>query len=137
MSAPPAPPPAAGPDATAVYDAVVIGGGPAGASCARLLASWGHSVLVLAREIDPSRGLGETLPPSTRKLLQAVGVLERVEAHGFPPNLGNTVRWGHDAHVETFEEGSGGGFQVFRPELDALLVQEARTAGASVREGVV
>ena len=40
-------------------DVVVIGGGPAGAAAGRLLASWGHSVRILARPADPLRALAD------------------------------------------------------------------------------
>jgi 2-polyprenyl-6-methoxyphenol hydroxylase-like FAD-dependent oxidoreductase len=85
-------------------DAVVIGGGPAGAAIGRLLASSGHSVVVLTKPVDPLRGLGESLPPSTRKLLHAVGVLDAVEHAGFYRTSGNTVCWAsRERRVETFD----------------------------------
>jgi len=123
----------------------VIGGGPAGAAAGRLLAAWGHSVLVLTKPIDEARGLAESLPPSTRKLLAAVGVLEAVEAAGFYRTTGNTVWWGEDdGRVETFQQTGqageagqteAGGFQVFRPVLDRLLMTQAEAAGARVVVG--
>ena len=68
---------------SASFDAVVIGGGPAGSAIARLLALWGHSVLVLARAPDAARGAAESIPPSTRKLLATIGALESIESAGF------------------------------------------------------
>jgi flavin-dependent dehydrogenase len=113
--------------------AVIIGGGPAGAAAGRLLASWGHRVLILHKNADRSRGLAESLPPSTLKLLAEIGVLDLVQRAGFYCSRGNTVWWGsRDPRVETFGPGEPG-LQVFRPELDRLLLESAAEAGASIR----
>jgi len=118
-------------------DAVVIGGGPAASVIGRLLATWGHSVLILAKSSDPSRGLAESLPPSARKLLSAIGVLDAIEAAGFCRATGNTVWWGtREGQVEHFAAPEDRpGFQVLRPELDRLLLDAARDAGARVSVG--
>jgi flavin-dependent dehydrogenase len=118
------------------FDAIVVGGGPAGSAIARLLASWGHRVVVVARSRDPERGLVESIPPSARKLLDAIGVLDAVEAAGFVRNRGNLAWWGSDeARIEDFGEGATLGFQVHRPRFDALLLDQAERAGADVRHG--
>lgn len=118
-----------------MWDVAVVGGGPAGAAAARLLASWGHSVLVLTREVDRRRGLAESLPPSSRKLLAAIGALAAVEQAGFGRGIGNAVWWGdREAQLEPYGGGARG-FQLFRPELDALLQQLAVDAGATVVRG--
>ena len=119
---------------SATFDAVVVGGGPAGSSIARLLALWGHSVLVLTRPADVARGAAESLPPSTRKLLAKVGVLESVDAAGFYRTTGNMVWWGlREGHVEAFDAAGGShGYQVFRPEFDRVLLTAAAAAGAEV-----
>jgi flavin-dependent dehydrogenase len=116
---------------------VVIGGGPAGAAAGRLLASWGHRVLVAAKVSDPSRALAESLPPSVDKLLATIGVLDRVERAGFYRSTGNTVWWGsRERRVEAFDpESRASGLQVFRSDLDRLLLESARDAGADVRVG--
>src|SRR5207248_1977261 len=115
--------------------AVIIGGGPAGAAIGRLLASWGHRVRILAAPPDRSRGLAESLPPSTRKLLAEIGVLDAVDAAGFLRGTGNTAYWASvDPRVETFDTP---GYQIFRPDFDALLLDCARAAGADVRSAVV
>jgi 2-polyprenyl-6-methoxyphenol hydroxylase-like FAD-dependent oxidoreductase len=115
-------------------DVVVIGGGPAGAATARLLALWDHSVLLLTKTADPSRGAAESLPPSTRKLLAEIGALEAVDRAGFYRTTGNTVWWGlREGRVEKFDVfGEASGYQVFRPDLDRLLQANAAAAGAKV-----
>ena len=88
---------------SANVDVVVIGGGPAGSAIARLLAQWGHSVRVLTRAADPARGAAESLPPSTRKLLAKIGVLDAIDGADFYRTTGNTVWWGQrEGHVEKF-----------------------------------
>src|SRR5713101_3377894 len=106
------------------FDAVVIGGGPAGSAIARLLALWGHSVLVLTRVPDAARGAAESLPPSTRRLLATIGLLESVDRAGFYRTTGNTVWWGaREGHVERFDApGEASGYQLYRPELDRILL---------------
>ena len=84
-------------------DAVVIGGGPAGASAGRLLAAWGHSVVILDNPSPRARGLAESIPPSTQKLLSEIGVLDDVERACFLRSRGNTVWWASaDPRIETF-----------------------------------
>lgn len=113
---------------------VILGAGPAGSAAARLLASWGLDVVVLARRTSSDRALGESLPPS------AVALMNRI---GFSPlgtsvavrSTGNTVRWGNDAErVERFAAGLYG-YQVDRAVFDAFLAREAAGAGADVRLG--
>lgn len=115
-----------------VCDVAVIGGGPAGASIARLLVERGRRVIVIAPADDPGRGLAESLPPSARKALAAVGALEAVDAAGFCRSRGNTVWWGNDGerHEAFDSEPDAVGYQVWRPDLDRLLLDGAVTAGA-------
>jgi flavin-dependent dehydrogenase len=122
---------------TQTYDVVIIGGGPAGAAAGRLLASWGLSICILHKPADRARGLAESVPPSTRKLLAAIGVLDGVEHARFYPTGGNTVWWGsREGRVERFDAGDTG-LQVFRPDFDDLLLDEAARAGADVRRPAV
>ena len=122
-----------------VIDAVVIGGGPAGSAIGRLLAAWGHSVRILNKPVDRSRGLGESLPPSTKKLLDAIDVLDLVDRAGFYKTTGNTVWWAsRERRVEKFDpSGEISGYQVFRPDFDRVLLEHAASAGADVVEATV
>ena len=114
------------------FDVALVGGGPAGAVAGRLLALWGHSVIVLTRPGSQSSLLGESLPPSTRKILERVGALEAVEAAGFVRSTGHTVWWGEShGRVEAFPERESG-FQVLRSDLDRVLLALAKEAGARV-----
>jgi flavin-dependent dehydrogenase len=124
----------------AFVDAVVIGGGPAGAAAGRLLAAWGHSVTILDYPPPRARGLAESIPPSTHKLLAEIGLLEAVERGGFLRGRGNTVWWASaNPRLESFgpstlgEAGSGLGYQVFRPDFDRVLLDRAASAGARVQ----
>jgi len=125
---------------------VILGGGPAGAVAGLLLAEWGHHAIILEqrpfRRSERERpgfrpgephGLAESVPPSTRKLFQQIGILDEVEKAGFYRTRGNTAWWGgDDERIESFERGRLG-WQIFRPEFDAWLLDLARQRGVDVR----
>lgn len=109
----------------------VIGGGPAGSTIARRLATLGHDVLVVEACAFPRPRIGESLPPSIGPVLDLAGVRERVEGAGFLRPPGAVVQWsGADAIYKRFERGPG--FQVDRGRFDQLLLEAAREAGARV-----
>jgi flavin-dependent dehydrogenase len=113
------------------FDALILGGGPAGSAAARFLSLWGHRVALLTRA-PASRSLAESLPPSCTKLLERLGLRAEVEHGGFVRSTGNTVRWGGEAaRVEPFGAGEAG-FQVQRDVFDALLLQGAVAAGSAI-----
>ncbi|MDX1383827.1 MAG: FAD-dependent monooxygenase, partial [Thermoanaerobaculia bacterium] len=107
----------------------VVGGGPAGATAARLLAGWGHGVVLVTRRADPSAAIAESLPPSCRRLFRHLGIEGAVDAAGFLPSTGNTVWWGSpQARVEWFPHGETG-WQVWSTSLEELLLALAAKAG--------
>ena len=79
--------------------------------------------------------LAESLPPSTRKVLAATGLLGVVEAGGFQPNGGNTALWGGDGRRDDFTGGATG-FHILRSRFDALLRESAAAAGVEIVRGV-
>jgi flavine halogenase len=117
---------------------LVAGGGPAGSMTAMLLAREGFDVAVCEKEQFPRYHIGESLLTSAIPLLEFAGVLERIEQHGFVKKYGGFFRIKRDqpAGYIDFTKLSRyrHSFQVLRSEFDAILLDHARTCGASVRE---
>jgi flavin-dependent dehydrogenase len=115
------------------YEVVAIGAGPAGCGAARLLAAWGHRVLLLDARGPHDHALAVSIPPSARRALEALGMLSAVDAAGFHPWRGNTIWWADNPpRAESFAPGAAG-YQVIRADLNRLVQQLARDAGADVR----
>jgi FAD-dependent halogenase len=119
-------------------DVVIIGGGPAGATAAGLLARAGHQVLVLEKEKFPRYHIGESLVTGVLPALELLGVTDRIEAAGFRRKYGVTLRWGAERELWSVAFGEGGPYpyvyQVKRAEFDAILLDRARELGAVVME---
>jgi len=112
----------------------VLGGGPAGCAAARLLAQWGRRVVLVTRPATVRHPLGESIPPSTRKLFDLLGVGPAIESAGFVRSTGNTVWWGSGApRVEYFANGEHG-WQVTDDRLEGILRAAVAAAGVDVIE---
>ncbi len=124
------------------YDAIVIGGGPAGSTFATLLAMRNRKVLLLEKEKFPRYHIGESLVTGVIPILEEIDVFDKVQAHGFLKKYGVTLVWGK--HPEpwnfTFSESGPAGrkyghtYQVVRSEFDNLLLRNAEIKGVDVRE---
>jgi flavin-dependent dehydrogenase len=122
------------------YDAIVVGGGPAGAGTAGLLAAHGHRVLVLEREKFPRYHIGESLIPGCLPIVEELGLWDRLANLGFTRKYGATLLWGETMGLWDFRFADGGGYeysyQVRRADFDALLLARAREFGAHVLEEI-
>jgi flavin-dependent dehydrogenase len=123
---------------------VVVGAGPAGAATAILLAREGLSVALLDRARFPRDKIcGEYLSPEGRRILDRLGVLARVEAHGARPLRGMRIL-GPDGTQLVGDYPPDGARPGDRPRalavrrriLDAALVERAGEVGICVREGM-
>lgn len=124
-----------------LYDAIVVGGGPAGAATAARLAQRGRSVLVLERQRFPRFHIGESLIPETNRFLAELGVLDRIAAAGFPVKRGAILVAPDGEHERYAFFGDARGvertetFEVPRDRFDQILLDHAAASGAEVRQG--
>lgn len=118
-------------------NAVIVGGGPAGAVAALVLARRGISVTVLESRAAPARKVGECLPPSLSPLLRRLGLEDLLRQDGHLRSLGNRFVWGSPQPGERpFLAGTqGDGWHVDRLTFEARLAERAQAAGAEWRWG--
>jgi len=121
-------------------DVIVIGGGPAGSAAATMLARKGWQVIILEREQFPRDHVGESLLPASIPVLEELGALPAVENAGFLTKYGATMVWGSGDTPWSwyFKETSQRyphSYQVWRPEFDKILLDNAKEQGVTVLEG--
>ena len=116
------------------FDAIVLGGGPAGTATARMLALGGRSVVVLERSHYDALRIGETVPPEIRLPLTDLGLWERFVADGHIPSPGNVSAWDSPEldHDDFIVNPFGPGWHLDRRRFDAMLALAAEQAGAAV-----
>jgi flavin-dependent dehydrogenase len=123
------------------FDAIVVGGGPAGSVCAARLASYGRRVCILERERHPRFHLGESLLPNCLDALEAIGVLDEVRARFLVKRGARFVDGAEPARAvrydfaEAFHARRDHAFEVPRDAFDELLFRRAGACGAELREG--
>ena len=122
------------------YDAIIIGGGPAGATAAALLAEKGRRVLVIEKEKFPRYHIGESLMPFCWFTLDRLGVLGEMERIAYIKK--HSVQFvtsdGRQSQpfyfFQHYDHPSATTWQVERAKFDLMLLDNARRKGAEVRE---
>lgn len=119
-------------------EVLVIGGGPAGAGAAALLAGAGLDVVLLEKARHPRNQVGESLIPHFWKYADRMGVSPLIEQEGFVAKAGGITVWKGNIHRIAFAEF---GFDrpalhVERDRFDALLLQHAAARGTQVFQQV-
>ncbi|MDE2318776.1 MAG: tryptophan 7-halogenase [Rhodospirillales bacterium] len=120
-------------------DVFVVGGGPAGASAAAVLAQAGLRVVLADKDKHPRFHIGESLLPHNLPLLDRLGVRDQIETSGMrkhgiefvSPYHGKSVRYdfGH-----ALDKRFPYSFQVRRSSFDEVLLRNAAAKGAEVLE---
>src|SRR5436190_18037078 len=118
-----------------IFDVAIVGGGPAGSSCAAFCALAGLHTLVLERERFPREKVcGDCLNPSCWPVLERLGLTKRV--WDLPHSKLTSVEFvaidGHKVIVD-FPTADDCELSIKRSLFDELLLRRARELGAHVR----
>ncbi len=121
---------------------VVIGGGPAGATAATLLAQQGVSVRLFEREVFPRFHIGESLIPETYWTLKRLNMLPKmrgsrfVQKHSVQFVSANGKQSAPFYFADNNPHECSQTWQVVRSEFDQMMLDNAREHGVDVHEGV-
>ena len=121
-------------------DVLIMGGGPAGAAAAALLAERGWHTVLLEKDRHPRFHIGESLLPLSLPYLEKLGVREAVDRIGLRKYAAefHSVYHGKTALFNFGETLTGDypyAYEVRRSEFDHLLFRNAASKGAAVQEG--
>ena len=128
--------------ASSEYDCIVIGGGPSGSTAAALVADAGFKTLLLERDVEPRRKVGESLMPETYWVFERLGVLDAMKHGPFVQKVG--VQFvsssGRESSPFLFTRHDprecGRTWHVERAKFDQLLLDNAAAKGVEVHRGV-
>ena len=126
-------------EAQACCDVLVIGGGPAGATIAALLAERGRDVVMLEKSRHPRFHIGESLLPLNMPLFEQLGVADEVEKIGMPKYGVEFVSPWHGKPVmfsfaDAWDKAYPSAYQVRRSDFDHILFRNAVRKGAKAFE---
>jgi flavin-dependent dehydrogenase len=122
------------------FDCIVIGAGPAGSSASALLAEHGLRVLVLEREKFPRYHIGESLLPFTCFPLKRLGLFDKMRQSAFVKKysvqfVSPSGKASQPFYFSTrYEPDVAQTWQVLRSEFDQILMENARSKGATILE---
>ena len=122
-------------------EVLILGGGPAGATAAAVLAEKGRSVLVVERERFPRYKVGESLLPYCYFPLERIGMIEKMRGSSFVKKY--SVQFASmDGRISTpfyfhqhFDHPAAQTWQVERGEFDRMMLENATEKGARVMMG--
>lgn len=124
------------------YDVIIIGGGPAGCSAAAILAEAGRDVLVLERDKFPRYKVGESMIPFTYHPLKRLGLIDKMRESHFVKKysvqfVAPSGKVSQPFYFSSrYDEDVAQTWQVLRSEFDQILMDNARSKGASILEEV-
>ncbi len=125
---------------SSTYDAVIIGGGPAGSTVGALLAQMGHPVVILEKEKFPRYHIGESLIPFGYFTLERLGMVEKLNQAAFVKKY--SVQFvTMDGKVSApfyftkhMDHPCSQTWQVERSRFDQMMLDNAREKGAQILE---
>ncbi|MEX2091053.1 MAG: NAD(P)/FAD-dependent oxidoreductase [Pirellulales bacterium] len=124
------------------YDCIVIGGGPSGSTAAALVADAGYRTLLLERDVEPRRKVGESLMPETYWVFERLGVLDKLYRSPFVRKVGVQFVSSSQRESSPFlftqhdPRECGRTWHVERAQFDQLLLEHAAEQGVEVHRGV-
>ena len=125
------------------YDAVIIGGGPAGATTAYYLAKAGLNPLVIEQTLFPRYCVGESLLPYNMEIFREMEFDKVLEEKGFMKKEGAVFGSSVSKKINRIDFSDGMepeysyAYQVPRDEFDNLLLEHVKEKGVEVLQGVV
>ena len=119
-----------------VVDVAIVGGGPAGSTCAAFCAAAGLRTLILEREKFPREKVcGDCINPACWPVLEKLELAEQIR--NSPNGVLNAVEFiaigGQKLRVD-LPRGVNSEIAIKRSLFDKLLLDRARTLGAKIRE---
>jgi flavin-dependent dehydrogenase len=120
-------------------DVLIIGGGPAGATTAMLLARAGVRATLLEKVTHPRFHIGESLLPRNFDLLKELDLMAALEPLPRVKKFGAEFGMGDASKISRFDFTEGfipnaETFNIERAAFDKMVLDQARAAGADVRE---
>src|SRR3954470_11066396 len=123
------------------YDCIVIGGGPSGSTTATLVADAGFRTLLLERDLEPRRKVGESLMPESYWVFDRLGVLDELKRGRCVQKVGVEVvrSSGRESSPFLFTRHDprecSRTWHVERAKFDQFLLENAAKKGVEVRRG--